>query len=85
MSTAVPATLTAVEKDHRRRAVFASTVGTTIEWYDFFLYGTAAALVFPALFFPNADAVHRHPALVRGAVRRLRLPAHRRGDLRALR
>ena len=53
MSSAVPATLTALEKDHRRRAVFASTVGTTIEWYDFFLYGTAAALVFPALFFPN--------------------------------
>jgi metabolite-proton symporter len=33
-------------------AVVASTVGTTIEWYDFFLYGTAAALVFPQLFFP---------------------------------
>jgi metabolite-proton symporter len=37
----------------RRRAVVASTVGTTIEWYDFFLYNTAAALVFPALFFPS--------------------------------
>src|ERR1700688_1566439 len=36
-------------------AVVASTIGTTIEWYDFFLYGTAAALVFPALFFPSAD------------------------------
>src|ERR1022692_2915468 len=36
-------------------AVIASTIGTTIEWYDFFLYGTAAALVFPGLFFPNAD------------------------------
>jgi MFS family permease len=34
-------------------AVIASTVGTTIEWYDFFLYGTAAALVFPQLFFPE--------------------------------
>jgi MFS transporter, MHS family, shikimate and dehydroshikimate transport protein len=34
-------------------AVIASTVGTTIEWYDFFLYGTAAALVFPKLFFPE--------------------------------
>jgi metabolite-proton symporter len=33
-------------------AVVASTVGTTIEWYDFFLYGTAAALVFPRLYFP---------------------------------
>src|SRR5271168_1248494 len=36
-----------------REAVIASTVGTTIEWYDFFLYGTAAALVFPKLFFPE--------------------------------
>jgi MHS family shikimate/dehydroshikimate transporter-like MFS transporter len=34
-------------------AVIASTVGTTIEWYDFFLYGTAAALIFPRLFFPE--------------------------------
>ena len=36
-----------------RRATIASVVGTTIEWYDFFLYGTAAALVFPKLFFPG--------------------------------
>lgn len=36
-----------------RKAAFASTVGTSIEWYDFFLYGTAAALVFPQLFFPD--------------------------------
>ena len=34
---------------------FASLIGTTIEWYDFFLYGTAAALVFNKLFFPNVD------------------------------
>src|SRR3954466_8843912 len=38
-----------------RRAIVASTVGTAIEWYDFFLYGTAAALVFPQLFFPDAS------------------------------
>lgn len=36
-------------------AVIASTVGTTIEWYDFFLYGVMAALVFPRLFFPTVD------------------------------
>jgi len=39
-----------------RRALVAGTVGTSIEWYDFFLYGTAAALVFPSLFFPGASA-----------------------------
>ncbi|MFA6546900.1 MAG: MFS transporter, partial [Limisphaerales bacterium] len=38
-----------------RRVVLASFIGTTIEWYDFFLYGTAAALVFNKLFFPNIE------------------------------
>ena len=38
-----------------RKAVIAATVGTTIEWYDFFLYGTAAGLVFGKLYFPNSD------------------------------
>jgi MFS transporter, MHS family, shikimate and dehydroshikimate transport protein len=36
-----------------RQVAMASFIGTTIEWYDFFLYGTAAALVFPAIFFPE--------------------------------
>lgn len=40
---------------HRRRAAVASFVGTTIEWYDFFVYGTVGALVFPSLFFPESD------------------------------
>jgi metabolite-proton symporter len=39
-----------------RRAAMASAIGTTIEWYDFFLYNTAAALVFPHLFFPESTA-----------------------------
>src|ERR1700761_9800699 len=38
-----------------RRVVAASLIGTTIEWYDFFLYGSAAALVFNKLFFPKSD------------------------------
>jgi len=50
-----PVTDTAVIRGQRRRAVLASTVGTTIEWYDFFLYGTTAALVFPKLFFPDSS------------------------------
>src|SRR5438094_7455483 len=37
------------------RAVVASAVGTSIEWYDFFLYGVAAALVFPQKYFPQSD------------------------------
>jgi len=48
------------EADHSaqlRKAIVASTIGTAIEWYDFFLYGTAAGLVFGKLFFPNEDAL----------------------------
>jgi len=40
---------------YRRRAAIASMIGTTIEWYDFFAYGTVGALVFPKLFFPKSD------------------------------
>src|SRR5215831_16013452 len=46
------------EADHRaqlRRAVIASTVGTTIEWYDFLLYSVVTGLVFGKLFFPKSD------------------------------
>jgi MFS family permease len=52
-------TTTAAATDPRmraRRARFGSFVGTAIEWYDFYLFGTAAALVLPAVFFPDADA-----------------------------
>jgi metabolite-proton symporter len=38
-----------------RRAIVASTIGTAIEWYDFFLYSTVTGLVFAKLFFPNSD------------------------------
>ncbi|MDP9455384.1 MAG: MHS family MFS transporter [Actinomycetota bacterium] len=36
-----------------KKVAFASFIGTAIEWYDFFLYGTAASLIFPQLFFPE--------------------------------
>ena len=39
----------------RRRVIAASAIGTTVEWYDFLLYGTAAALVFGKVFFPKSD------------------------------
>jgi metabolite-proton symporter len=56
MTTTTMGTLS--ERQHAtelRKAVIAATVGTTIEWYDFFLYSTAAGLVFGKLYFPNSD------------------------------
>src|SRR6202158_3516473 len=38
-----------------RRVVFASVIGATIEWYDFFLYGVVAGIVFNKLYFPSSD------------------------------
>jgi MFS family permease len=45
------------QRRNLRRAVIASTVGTSIEWYDFFVYGNAAGLVFAKQFFPDQDPV----------------------------
>src|SRR3989440_12308207 len=56
MSVAVTAA-TVDERTQLRRAVVASTVGTSIEWYDFFLYSTATGLLFAKLFFPKSDPV----------------------------
>src|SRR5580698_6393584 len=63
MADAVQGSLTAVVNNQARLAppakkvVLASAFGTVIEWYDFFIYGTAAALVFGKLFFPSSDPV----------------------------
>jgi metabolite-proton symporter len=45
----------AVTKKEMRTVVASCVVGTTVEWYDFFLYGTAAGIVFNQLYFPNSD------------------------------
>ena len=55
MATTAGALPDAEHSAQLRKAVIASTVGTAIEWYDFFIYGTAAGLVFGKLFFPNQD------------------------------
>jgi metabolite-proton symporter len=45
-----------VRKKQMKKVALASVIGTSIEWYDFFLYGTMAALVFPQLFFPESSS-----------------------------
>jgi MFS family permease len=57
-NVSLPATYSLSEEAQHvqlRRAVFASTIGTTIEWYDFFLYSTVTGLAFASLFFPRSD------------------------------
>jgi len=46
-----------VSQKDRRRALWGSAVGSTIEWYDYFLYGTMATAVFNVHFFPSEDPV----------------------------
>src|SRR5437773_11782570 len=58
MTTSAAADIALPAEEQRRqlrRAVIASTVGTTIEWYDFFLYSPVTGLVFAKLYFPNSD------------------------------
>ena len=58
MSTTVTGPLPEAEHSSQlRKAVIASTIGTTIEWYDFFIYGNAAGLVFGRLFFPHESVL----------------------------
>ena len=55
-AAAQEAAQTAERSRQVRKAAIASIIGTTIEWYDYFLYGTAAALVFPKVFFPESSS-----------------------------
>ncbi|MFD1715511.1 MFS transporter [Amnibacterium flavum] len=55
MTASVTSSGTSPVGNPRSRVVLASLIGTSIEFYDFYVYATAAVLVFPALFFPNAD------------------------------
>ncbi|WAL68740.1 MFS transporter [Amycolatopsis cynarae] len=56
-SDQVDAGLSAIRRRAFRKLLAAGLIGSSIEWYDFFLYGTAAALVFPHVFFPHASAL----------------------------
>jgi metabolite-proton symporter len=49
--------MTATQRGQARRVLISSLIGSTIEWYEFFIYGTAASLVFNDLFFPDFDAI----------------------------
>jgi metabolite-proton symporter len=51
----VTTTTPAARVNRPGQVLFASLIGTTIEFFDFYIYGTAAVLVFPALFFPTSD------------------------------
>lgn len=48
-----PSRALSTEPNPMKRVAFASFIGTAIEFYDFYIYGTAAALIFPHVFFPN--------------------------------
>jgi MFS family permease len=54
-SSAVPASPPATDERSRRLVTLASLIGTTVEWYDFFIYGTITGLVFNKQFFPSDD------------------------------
>ena len=68
-----------VSKKTLRHVMLAAAVGSALEWYDFFIYGTASALVFGDLFFPKSDVAigtcRRHA----GRLRDLRASASSRG------
>lgn len=69
----------------RSRVILASLIGTTIEFYDFYIYATAAVAVFPVLFFPSKDATTELLASFATLRCRLRRASPRFRDFRSLR
>ena len=55
MNQAATSLSAAEQRRQLRRAIIAATIGTTIEWYDFFLYGVVAGIVFNKLYFPAGN------------------------------
>ena len=77
--------LEGTDKRYRNRIIFASLVGTTIEFFDFYIYATAAVSVFPLLFFPRRRRQRRAARLHGDIRRRLCRAADRLGRLRPFR
>src|SRR5260370_24618236 len=73
------------QRSHLRRAVIASTIGTTIEWYDFLLYSIVTGLVFAKLYFPASDPLIGTMQAYAVFFRRIYRAAGRRIHLRPLR
>ena len=67
------------------QVLFASLIGTTIEFFDFYIYATAAVLVFPRLFFPASDPASATLASLATFAHRVHGAADRLRDLRAFR
>jgi MFS transporter, MHS family, shikimate and dehydroshikimate transport protein len=55
VSIEAPVAAMSITANERRKVVVSSFIGTVLEWYDFYIYGTAATIVFDVLFFPNLD------------------------------
>src|SRR4051794_41796412 len=55
LEVTAPTTVEDVDQSTRLRALFSSAIGGAVEWYDYFLYGTMAGIIFGPLFFPSSD------------------------------